>query len=206
MGGIDLHHETSAEPSRGGFQRLLAAVRGNRKLEIAVYGGVALLVVLLYAGSLSDGKAREASRGEETAQSEPAVYSEALMEEKLAAVLSSIRGAGRVEVMITFDTGTELVPAMSTNVNSDSSESSDGGKTSRSTQVNEVSEPATVSGSGGNEPIVLLEKQPVVRGVVVVAEGAADVRVKLDLQRAVEAVLDVPPTRIEVFERGHAAE
>ena len=116
-------------------------------------------------------------------------------------MLSCIRGAGRVDVMITYDSGPEIVPAMSTNVNSTGSETSEGSRSSSSQQSTESTEPATVSGSGGNEPIVLKEIEPVVRGVIVVAEGAADIEVRLDLQRAVRAVLDIPLSRIEVFER-----
>jgi len=90
---------------------------------------------------------------------------------------------------------------MTTNVNSTGSESSEDGRSSSSQQSTESTQPATVSGSDGNEPIVLKEIEPVVRGVIVVAEGAADVTVKLDLQRAVRAVLDIPLSKIEVFER-----
>ena len=104
--------------------------------------------------------------------------------------------------MITYDTSREIVPAMTTNVNSTGSESSNGdGSSSSSQQSTESTEPATVSGSGGNEPIVLKEIEPQVRGVIVVAEGAADINVRMDLQRAVRAVLDIPLSRIEVFER-----
>ncbi|MDO4572184.1 MAG: stage III sporulation protein AG, partial [Clostridia bacterium] len=118
----------------------------------------------------------------------------------LAGVLSCIRGAGRVEVMVTYETGTELVTAMTTSTNYNASESSEGERSSTSSQTTESTQPATVSGEGGDEPIVLMEKQPVVRGVIVVAEGAADIRVRLDLQRAVQAVLDIPLSKIEVFE------
>ena len=131
-----------------------------------------------------------------------AAASEAELETRLQEVLCCIRGAGRVEVMITYDTSREIVPAMTTNVNSTGSESSNGdGSSSSSQQSTESTEPATVSGSGGNEPIVLKEIEPQVRGVIVVAEGAADINVRMDLQRAVRAVLDIPLSRIEVFER-----
>ena len=90
---------------------------------------------------------------------------------------------------------------MTTNTNTSSSESRSGGDTSLSSQVNETSQPATRSGEEGSEPIVLYEKEPEIRGVIVVAEGAADVAVRLDLQRAVCAVLDVPISAVEVFER-----
>lgn len=189
------------EPSL--VKRLVNLLKGNRKLEIALYGGVILAVLLLYAGgfSKSDERTKTQSAQETASGAQELTLSEAALEQKLASVLSCIRGAGRVEVMVTYETGAEIITAMSTNTNSDSSETREDGRSSSSTQTTESTEPATVAGSDGDEPIVLLERQPVVRGVIVVAEGAADVRVKLDLQRAVQAVLNIPLAKIEVFER-----
>lgn len=179
------------------WKRCVAAIRANKKLELCLYGGAILVVALLYIADLSPKETNAKAGLEKTAALEQV---QADLETRLKSVLSSIRGAGQVEVLITYESGSELVTAMSTNVNSNRSETSDGEKTSTTTQTTEVSEPATVNGNGGNEPIILVEKEPVVRGVIVVAEGAADIRVKLDLQRAVTAVLDIPLSKIEVFE------
>jgi stage III sporulation protein AG len=52
-------------------------------------------------------------------------------------------------------------------------------------------------------PIVLTEYiQPAVRGVIVVGMAPEILQVRLDLQRAVQTVLDVPVANIEVFELG----
>lgn len=64
----------------------------------------------------------------------------------------------------------------------------------------ESSRPATISGSGGTETIVLTEIEPTVRGVIVIAEGAADVSVRVKLSNAVMTVLGISADRIEVFE------
>lgn len=192
----------AARPAEGNalWRRLLMRMRADRRVELAVYGGVALLVVALYLlGGAGKGEPA-AAQGEQPAAAQGELAA-AELEERLEQVLSCIRGAGRVDVMITYDSGPEIVPAMSTNVNSTGSETSEGSRSSSSQQSTESTEPATVSGSGGNEPIVLKEIEPVVRGVIVVAEGAADIEVRIDLQRAVRAVLDIPLSRIEVFER-----
>jgi stage III sporulation protein AG len=175
-------------------------MRTDRRVEIAVYGGIAVLVIALY---LLGTDLESGTKGQAQASSTIQVTSaaEADIEQRLKEVLSCIRGAGKVEVMITYDTSREIVPAMTTSVNSTGSETSDGGKNSSSQQSTQSTEPATVTGSDGNSPIVLKEIEPIVRGVIVVAEGAADVSVRMDLQRAVRAVLDIPLSQIEVFER-----
>ncbi len=181
------------------WTRFIRRMRTDRRTELLVYGGVALLVVVLYlfVSRAADGVTAADADGVQVLSAANTADTETRLQE----VLSCIRGAGRVEVMITYETGREIVPAMTTSVNSNGSETSDGVKSSSSQQSTESTQPATVSQSGSNAPIVLKEIEPVVRGVIVVADGAADVTVRLDLQRAVRAVLDIPLSHIEVFER-----
>lgn len=182
------------------IRALWERLRSGKGTEWLLYGAAAVAALLLFFSSFLPKNATDKGKAAEAA-SVPALDAEARLRE----VLGRIRGAGNVDVMITYETGAELVMAMSTDVNTNEQETSDGGKTSRSEQTTESSTPALVGGSGG-EPVVLMQKEPVVRGVIVVADGAADVRVRLDLQRAVRAVLDVPVSRIEVFERADTPE
>jgi stage III sporulation protein AG len=46
---------------------------------------------------------------------------------------------------------------------------------------------------------VLREDSPKVLGVIVVAEGADDIGVKLNLLEAVQTVLNVSPDRVDVY-------
>ena len=178
------------------LERVGKRIRGDRKLEIALYAALIASALLILAVT-GERKKQDASG---TPKEAPAV-TEQDTEARLKAVLSKIRGAGEVEVMITYENGMELVTAMSTNTHSDTSETSDGERSSTDRRTEETSEPATISTDGGDAPIVLMQKEPTVRGVIVVAEGAADIVVRLNLQRAVQALLNVPPARIEVFER-----
>ena len=195
-----MQKERETERGDGLLNRLVKRLRGSKRLELLVYAGIAALVLGLYlSGTGRFGRSAEKQSGKLTEQT--AAETGQSTEERLKAVLSTIRGAGQVEVMITYETGKEIVTAMTTNTNTSSSESQNGGEASRSSQMNETSQPATYNSADGNEPIVLYEKEPTIRGVLVVAEGAADVTVRLDLQRAVRAVLDIPVSAIEIFER-----
>lgn len=126
---------------------------------------------------------------------------EAGLEERLGEALSQMRGAGQVRVLITYETGEELVTATV----STTDESISGGEGSTSSQKRETVQPATVTTEAGQQAIVLYEKEPQIRGVLVVAEGAGDPSVRLNLQRAVMAVTGVSLDRIEVFEMGYGS-
>ena len=158
------------------WMRLLVKMRSDRRFEWIVYASVAAVVIGIYFIAVDQPQSRQVDT-----ETVVASQTDNNLEARLQEVLSCIRGAGRVSVMITYETGKEIVPARTTSVNSNGSESDDGEKRSASQQMTESTEPATISGSDGNTPIVLKEIEPVVRGVIVVADGAADVGIGTDL-------------------------
>lgn len=68
-------------------------------------------------------------------------------EERLKAVLSQMEGVGKTEVMITYESGVELVPAFE----SSRQETVTTGSSQSSTTVSENNQLVTVYGSGGNQ-------------------------------------------------------
>ena len=178
------------------FHNLITRMKTNRKVEFAVYGGLILFVLVLYFYSVQKPEADTSASTVSITSKNALSQSEQEVESRLEKALSKIRGAGRVEVMITYATGPEIVPAMNTDTQENSTQNSSGTTES----LSESTKPATVSQSGGNEPIVLTERQPTIRGVIVIAEGAADISVQMDLQRAAKTVLGVPLDCIEIFE------
>lgn len=178
------------------FFRLVGKMKKNKKLELMVYGSLIALGVLLFVLIPGGGNGTDPPKETEHEQKQ----AETELEGRLEAVLSSIRGAGKVKVMITYDTSSRLVPAMSTDVQSGTTENRGTGSESITQTRTESSRPATVSTSGGAETIVLTEIEPTIRGVIVIAEGAADVSVRLKLQNAVITVLGITAERIDVFE------
>ena len=172
-------------------RRTLDRLRGWRYFMPAVYGALILLAILFYG--VGDGWFRTASR------SGPSVVQESL-ETRLEDILSTVRGAGRVRVLVTYATAGERVAATVSTLDESVSETSGGTTATRSEQSRETRQPATVSTDSGQSPIILVEREPEIRGVIVVAAGAADPVVRLSLQRAVQAVTGVPLSCIEVFE------
>ena len=172
---------------------LLAKIKSNRKLELLAYAAVVLLAVGLY---FSSSCAPAPAQPQQTVQEQSPADD---LEKRLITVLTQIRGAGRVEVLITYETSGEIVPATVSQTDESISAGADG-LGARSEQLRELTQPATVTSGGVQSPIVLVEKEPTVRGVIVVAQGASDPMVRFDLQRAVKVVTGVPISCIEVFE------
>ncbi len=111
-----------------------------------------------------------------------------LLEERLERVLKKVTGAGKVSVFVALeDYG-----------------ATDYAKDSREVMREEQSESeqtTVMKGSGsGSSPVVTRVASPKVKGVIVVAQGAANQIVKENLAAAVEASLAIMPHRIKILE------
>jgi len=123
------------------------------------------------------------------------------LEEKLESILSKIEGVGDVSVMITFDSGSEVVLAEDKKDNETVTEEEDtqGGKR-KITQLEKEHKILVLSEQGGKQqPMVLKELNPTVKGVIVAAEGAGNIHVKADILDAVKTVLGIPAHKVQVF-------
>ena len=115
-------------------------------------------------------------------------YAEKL-ESKLKNVLTKIKDAGTVEVMITLDGGVNLIYATE-----DEKTISNNGQTTTTSGSTII-----ISTDGQEQPIIVGEQLPKITGVVVVSSGASDVSVRLNLLYATQTLLDVEQDKIQIF-------
>ena len=161
----------------------------------------ALGVLLLVVSSLSPG-----SSPPQTAPplpdhpAEDIDYHQRLTRE-LEQVLSSIAGAGKVQVMLKLSSQPEQVLAVNqTSTTRQTEEMDSQGVTRQSVEVTEQQQPVLSRHStGGEEPVVTTVKKPLIEGVLVVCGGGASSQVRNDLARAVATLLDLPIYRIRVL-------
>lgn len=124
------------------------------------------------------------------------------LEMKLQSVLSQIQGVGKTDVMITYNTTRENVPAYDINKNQSSTEEKDSEGGTRSIRQEEYDSSVVFEdGSGGGKiPVILKELEPEVKGVLVVAEGAGSIEVRERILNAVAVVLDIPVHKVEIVQ------
>lgn len=174
------------------FAVLAEALEKNKKLRTILYAVLIILALAIFltSGLFGGGKNTNKSsrRTEEEQTGEFSNTEEArMLEARLEDLLSQMQNAGQVRVMVTFDNAQEKVIA------------ADEQKSSGSSGISEASRPVKTSGSGGESPIILTERMPKIRGVIVIAEGAADISVRFSLAAAVSTVLGIDENSVEVF-------
>lgn len=108
-------------------------------------------------------------------------------EERLEKILSHIDGAGKVEIMIAYESGKELI------VKED--------KSSQTTKKNDESEEKNESKTvmANDEPFVIKEMTPNIKGIIIVAQGGGNIETKEKLINAAKALTGVEAHKIEVL-------
>ncbi len=115
------------------------------------------------------------------------------METKLSLAISSLKGVSKTKVIVSIASGGELIIANS--IEEKSTVSTDG----ESKNVTTIKTPIIVTENGTSKPIILMEILPKLQGVIVVASGADDVKIKLDIFRIVETITELSSENIQVF-------
>ena len=165
----------------------------QKKRRSAVLIVIAAAVLILALSGRGTEKPKKSAETAPNTEFDIAAYTRET-EQRLAGMISEINGAGRVEVMVAFDTAYEKVIAK--NEKNGRTTSADGEKTANESQ-NEAS--IQVFGTGNaQQPYVLKEKLPVPSGVAVAATGAGDEKVRLEIYEAVKALYGISGNRIKV--------
>ena len=169
------------------LERLKLKINQDTKLKIcAVALALCMIAVLLTSvgSSQKDNKKTEDCSDVNHTQQ---------LSEELTELISRIKGAGRVKVMITYDTSDENVYAK------DTDEEYESGKTDSSGQRIK-SEYIIIKGGDSEEGLKIKNILPTVRGVAVVCDGAGDPTIKAQIIGTVSALFDINSTRISVAE------
>lgn len=126
-------------------------------------------------------------------------YEEAL-EAKLATILTTVKGAGAVAVNITLENSSTQEHAKNVIKESKVIQEKDTSGGIRTTTETKESEQILIGKeNGADRPVIAREIKPIIKGVLVTAEGAYDSTVKANLTKAIEAGLGIPSYKITVL-------
>lgn len=184
----------------------------NRGQKKVIYNFVALVIICLIFLITWDtfmGKPMEISSENQTNTDKNAISTRPDsgsddLENRLENILTQIKGVGEVDVMITYESSTEVIPASNTTKSNQVTEEKDAQGGTRTTTQEDMTE--NIVTTNNNDLMVIKEIKPQIRGVVVVAEGAGDIRVKSELIEAVRTVFQVPAHRVMVYEKNELRE
>ncbi len=157
----------------------------NKKMQVIIAVFVAILVCVVCFAGIKTKNDNLTENSTQTSSDNMEYVSD--LENKLCNVLSKISGVGDVNVIITLKSGFSYEYAS----NSETKNIVSGDTQTTTTTTNII----LVSG----QPVVVKENYPVIKGVIVVAKGAEDIKVKMAILEAVETVLEIDQNEITVL-------
>jgi len=158
------------------FTNLTDKIKKIKGIEYVIIALIGLLIVFLI---FSDGIF---SNSKKKSEDDVSAYVSSL-ENRLEKTLSEVYGAGKVNVAITVNGSNKTVIA------TDATTVKDGNKL----QITET--PVMV----GGKVVVLSEEYPEITGVIIVASGADNITVKLDLLNATTTLLSVDESKVQIL-------
>ena len=149
-----------------------------------ILAGVLLMLVTLPQGS----KETEQAEEETTQQFDLEAF-----EQQICSSLSAIDGVGRIEVMLSLETGEESVYA------SDVTQSSQSSGENASSENYQSTMSILSDGGYGERPVLVTSNYPTFRGAVIICDGADDSRVQLELTEAMSSLCGISSDRVSVL-------
>ncbi len=159
------------------LHNLIEKIKSSRKLQILLLGFVVVVILLVYCAYFIQETKEEISDSASQVSSASTEEYITSLETKLEKVLSNIESAGRVSVAITVSSGFVYEYAYEEDGKQD------------------VPNLLLV----GGEPIIVAKTYPVISGVLVIAEGGENIKVKLDILSSIQTLLDVANEDITIL-------
>ena len=165
---------------------------------ILVLAGILILIIALPTDTKEIKQAEKSKENISKENNTMEAYKDEI-ERKLEDILEKIDGAGDVKVMITYqDSGTQVVEK-DKNTSENSLEESDSTGGVRSTKEQQLQESTVYEDAdAGNTPFVSKELLPKVEGILIVASGGDNQKVKQNISEAVLALFQVEAHRIKI--------
>lgn len=164
-------------------KKFLGQIKNTKLLVIIFILGIVLMLIPSGNGK----KSEEVVLKDDSAN----VYKQT-MEKELEDALSQVKDAGRVRVLISLDDdGESLIAA------DEKSEENKGENENK--EMTEKSYVLKNDDGGGQSPVVLRKNMPKISGVLVIAEGAENEKIKNELTLAVKAISGVRAHRVYVL-------
>ena len=159
-------------------------LKGVRHIEIYIAMLLGIVVCVCYFAFFVDKEDVDINSPNTTQEYSSSEEYVDYLENKLSNVLSKISGVGEVSVPITLESGFSYEYATDTETTTGSN-----GNTSNLETTIIID----------NEPIVVKEIYPVIKGVVIVAKGSEDFSIKMDILEAVTTILEIDESDITIL-------
>lgn len=162
--------------------------------EQLLIGGLAGILLLVIAIPVPK---EENVREEMAVETEVSLENAESLEKKLKEILQKISGVGRVEVLITYEDDGKRIVEKDESVSEELVQEADSSGGTRTTTTTRTDRETVYEGT--EIPYVIQKLTPVVRGILVVAEGGGSETVKMQIRETIEALFGLDSHKISIM-------
>ncbi|MBC7766118.1 MAG: stage III sporulation protein AG [Hyphomonadaceae bacterium] len=184
------------------LKKLFEKYKTDKKLMNLLIMFVFGVILLIAGGTLMDNPSPKTTKTDQANTQK--VQKDGDLNIRLESILSQIKGAGQVSVMVHLIGGKEIVTASDLKKGETVTEEKDSGGGLRKVTQTDTEQKVVMTGSQA-APVVVKELEPMVQGVIVLSDGASDPAVKEALHEAAKTVLGIPAYKVQVFEKKRTA-
>ncbi len=169
------------------FRVLYDRIKKVKHIELYIAVALAVIIAVIYFSSLTAKPKNKVENGKiDNVSSNFSTSGEYIdyLENKLENVITKVKGAGNVEVVVTLEKGFEYIYLTEEETR----------HTSNGTVIT-TSSVVLVNG----QPVIKEEIYPVVKGIVVIAGGAKDISVKMDILSIIQTVIEIDNSKINIY-------
>ena len=184
-----MEKENNSINKKFSLKEFFSSLNSSKKIKLIIAGVLFLIILFIFSSSIFPINSNKKSQNQNTIVSSKSYVENT--EERLKNILSNVDGLYNVQVFICVKSSEEFVYLKDTEQSESNSNS--GSSISKETTI------FNKDGTSSNA-IVVVTKYPKIEGVLIVANGFNDVKLKLKIIDAVSCVLSIAPTSIEVLE------
>lgn len=181
------------------ISKSLKSKRALTNLLILFLTGILILITINFFTASDKNNNQDNTQNQSSDLKSVSDY-ETTIQTKLKDTLEKIEGVGKVEVMVSFESGEEQVPAVNVNDSTNKTEEKDTeGGTRNTTQENNGSTVVITNDGSKSEPLIVKTYKPKVTGVCIVAEGAENSLTELRISKAVINLFNISDDKVNVY-------
>ncbi len=169
---------------------------------LIIIAGIMILVVSYFGNSTPTfmGISNEETSLDNTNNENSMFVYEDKVRSELKTILSKVKGVGEVDVIIHFEGGQELIPALDSEKSNTVTEERDSNGGNRVNNNNRDGSKVVMSNQGNStEPLILKTYNPKIVGVLIVAEGADDGKLAYEITKIVSSLYDISENKVSVI-------
>ncbi|MCL2861360.1 MAG: hypothetical protein FWE22_03015 [Firmicutes bacterium] len=165
-------------------QGIVGRIKKIRHKEFLIAGLAVLIMLILYFATCSSSLGSSGSANQDSGYT-PQENECRLrrVERRLTEAIVSINGVSSAQVIINWESTMEIIIA----------------NTNQTSQNSTSQTPVLTQGGGQSRPIIIQEIYPNIIGVLIVADGVQDPRIRFEITNAVVTLLNVRPAQVAVL-------